>query len=113
MTFEHVFRVLAKVDVDGELTIDCPSGGRLTVDGATERGRLIVDASDEAALWDLTRLVTRFGPAPGFRSLRYLRNPLLQPLDIRIANRKLLRWNPGKTPGVESLSGLLRFLRSA
>ena len=112
MTVDNVYAVLAKVDVSGELTVDCPSGGRLSVDGSAEPGRLVVDASDHAALWDLTRLVTRFGPAPGFRSLRYLRNPLLQTLDVRVAGKKLLRWNPGKTPGVESLSGLLRWLRS-
>lgn len=111
ITVDRVYAVLSKVYLEGEFTVDCPSGGQLAVEGRPAGGDVHVGASDNAALWDLTRLLVRFGPGVGFRSLRYLRNPLLQIVTVSVAGRALIRWEPERTPRVLSLSGLLGWIR--
>lgn len=111
MTVDSVYAVLAKVDVGGQLSIDCPSGGHIDLDGRPA-GELHLNCSDMTALQDLVVLLKRFGPGFSVRNLRYLRNPLLQDVTVRIGERRLLTWQADKLPKVRSLSLLLGLLRS-
>ena len=111
MHLDRVYQVLARVHVGGELRLDCPSGGTVVVDGDPADGGLHLNCSDTAALRDLLRLLGRYRPGFTVRNLRYLKNPLLQELTVRIGDRRLLTWAPDRLPQVRSLGLLLGLLR--
>jgi hypothetical protein len=110
VTVDRVYAILAKVDIGGQLSIDCPSGGHLDVDGRPA-GEIHLNCSDMTALRDLTGLLKRFGPGFSIRNFSHLRNPLLQLVTVRVGERRLLTWAPDKLPNVRSLSLLLGLLR--
>ena len=110
MALDRVYRVLAKVNIGGELTLTAPSGGSLRVNG-TNDDTLAVTCSDTDALRDMFRLLTEQGPGFSVRNFRYLNNPLLQTVTISVGERRLLTWAPDSLPRVRSLSLLLTVLR--
>lgn len=112
MPLDRVYRVLAKVDIGGRLSLTAPSGGSITVADKAD-GTLDVNCTDTDALRDVLRLLIERGPGFSLRNFRLLNNPLLQPVDVYIRDRQLLHWGVGRLPSIRSLSLLLRLLRGA
>ena len=103
--------LLGKVLITADLQLDTPGGGRILM-ATNDAGELVIRCSNEDALWaafdlaDKLRLVDL-----NYQSLKQLRNPLLQTIEVTIADRTLLRWPAGKYPRVKSLRVILHVLR--
>ncbi|MEL7159560.1 MAG: hypothetical protein AAFN92_02280 [Bacteroidota bacterium] len=109
MTLAHVYRVLARVQLEANLRLDCPGGH---IDCRTAAGgEVVLDCSSYAAVQDLLDLAGHFRPDFSLRNFRYLKSPLLQTLEVYVAGKRLLVWRPETLPRVTSFSGLLRLLR--
>ena len=109
---DAAYTVLAKVHIDADLHLDTPSGGRIRISNG-EAQDIRVDCSDEQALWDAFDLASTLGLVEvNYRSLKQLRNPLLQTLEIVVGDRTLLVWPADKLPHIKSLRGVLGLLRN-
>lgn len=98
--------------VAADLELQSPSGGlvRLIGDGL---GDLYVDCERSDSLWDAFDLLRELGLADlNATTLQRLRSPLLQTVHVRVGEREVLEWPPGKLPKIKSARGMLDLFRS-
>jgi hypothetical protein len=108
---DAAFRRLAQVDIDADLTLESPRGGRIRITRSIS-GALRINCDREQTLWELFDLGRATGLVGGsYRDLGRTRNPLLQALEIEINDRDVLLWRPGKRVKVVSLRGAINLLR--
>ena len=112
MQLDRVYQILAKVGVDADLKLEAPSGGLVQLRTEPATGVVKIRCSQADAVWDLFQLGSSLGTTKiRLRNLRRLRSPLVQPVEVSIEDKLLLRWEPGHYPRVKSLRTLLRVLR--
>lgn len=97
--------------MEADFHVSCPSGGTLVLQSGQDNTLQLV-CSDGKALWDVMYLLSGSGLGLDLSTLRLLRSPLQQPLNVLVAGEPFLRWNPGKLPKVASVRRLFSWLRS-
>lgn len=108
---DAAYALLAKVDIDADLILETPSGGRIKL-GRTEGGNLRIGCDRSEALWDAFDLLRQLNLVDiNAATLERLRSPLLQSVHIEVNGREVILWRPGKLPKIQSARGLLDLLR--
>ena len=104
-------RLFNKLEIQADFELSCPSGGTLSV-RTDQQQTLLVQCSDEDALWDSFNLLNAIGFSSSVIRIGLLRNPLPQPLRVFIGDRVFVDWQPGSRPSLKSLRLLFNWLRS-
>ena len=107
---DAAYALLGNVHIGGSLELDTPDGGRIHLHGGGQ-GQLLLDCDSEHALWELFELARSLDLVSlDASSLKQLRNPMLQPIEVVVDGRTLIRWPARKLPKVKSWLGLLSLL---
>lgn len=107
---DAAYTLLGNVHVGGSLELDTPDGGRIHLHEGTE-AQLILACDSEHSLWELFDLARSLDlVSVDANSLKQLRNPMLQTVEVVVDGRTLINWPGKKLPKVKSWLGLISLL---
>jgi hypothetical protein len=105
------FQRLTQGDLDPDLTLESPRGGRIRITRSVS-GAVRINCDREQTLWEVFELGQTAGFVDGnYRQLFGMRNPFPQSFEIEVNDRDLLYWRPGKRPKIVSVRGVINLLR--
>ncbi len=105
------YALLGQVTIEADLLLEAPSGGSVRI-SSEANGVVRIGCDSIATLSEAFQLLSRLGVIDGnYRSIRRLRNPLQQGVEVVVDGSPLLVWRPGKHPRVRSLRKLISFLK--
>jgi hypothetical protein len=100
---------LDRLEIIGQLLIDTPRGGRISITGDTATA-LRVEGSGYRALRAFSKISEQLPGFPKTQDLIFQRNPLGQDLVITVKGKGLVEWPAGKRMRVTNPIRALRFL---
>lgn len=100
---------LDRLEIIGQLTIDAPRGGRISIRGDAA-APLRVDSSEYRALRAFSRISEQLPGFPSTQALFFQPNPLGQDIEISVNEKALVEWPAGKRMRVVHPIRALRFL---